>query len=50
MGVAQPWVSKVEMSARRLSVVEAWRLADILGVDLEEIRAAASKEMDDNEG
>ena len=36
MGVAQPWVSKVEMSARRLSVVEAWRLADILGVDLEE--------------
>lgn len=40
MGVTQPWVSKVEKSARQLGIVEAWKLAEILDVDLEKIKAA----------
>lgn len=50
MGVTQPWVSKIEQSARRLAVTEAWQLAEILDVDLEEIKDAYLRKMESNEG
>ena len=39
MNVPQSLVSNVETAVRRIDVVEAWMLADILGIDLTDLKS-----------
>ena len=48
MNVPQSWVSNVETAVRRIDVVEAWMLADILGVDLTDLRSFVMNDEDKN--
>lgn len=48
MNVPQSWVSNVETAVRRIDVVEAWMLADILGIDLMVLKPSVMFDGDKN--
>ncbi len=48
MNVPQSWVSNVETAVRRIDVVEAWMLADILGIDLMVLKSSVMFDGDKN--
>ena len=48
LNVPQSWVSNVETAVRRIDVVEAWMLADILGIDLMILKPSVMFDEDKN--
>ena len=48
MNVPQSWVSNVETAVRRIDVVEAWMLVDILGIDLMVLKPSVMFDGDKN--
>lgn len=48
MNVPQSWVSNVETAVRRIDVVEAWMLADILEIDLTDLKSFVMNGEDKN--